>query len=593
MLTYSLAQVHYPEVAPLQMGQASGRKRKAADDQYQSRRSRDFRNAPQTSRTDEHSYPENSTTNAHNDAPQSPFGVASDTGHLPFSPDNAYDHNPGSLQGAQDTIQGSSHDHYLPPDFFGLGNEYETAPADGYEDQNALEVASDKDYFPETGCDAPSESAYEHQNDLEALDDDDEYDEYEPGSAYEPDQESFDEQCIENDYPLEDSEADGGYEAGPSNFKGDKLPYNQYSSRDDTTPSTSRVWPLRNRSAYNASRTEASNPNAQETEPAPHIDPILFQLEPPLGYGLDTLVPLRDSSGKVIVDGKGREYKRFPGLPREVPVRLDDHTLLLYTDRTDPRIQHRDLVVRMRPRLHEKIPRENALNMQRSRYRNKHNLACWTRKTKLPSLRDCLLMEVIDPASVDHNTISRVSERGIEVAMTEVGRLPLDAFVGDGQVHVASRDLWNVFQQITRLQDAAERENIPHWIFLPNRLKPKEWMKKAVAAKRKQTNGGAAVKRDHAEDIIFPVELPAASLDWIKRCVTDAAEYGYPVPRLSSLPPHIHPWMAECIREGRNRASWKRRTQARNLNGEDSHSRQRTEQNEVASQVCSIISMKQ
>ena len=573
----------------MQIGQVSGRKRKAPNDQYQrSSRSHNFRNAPHASRMDEYSYPENFTADARNDAPQSPFGMASNTEYLSLPPVNVYHADPDSLEGGQDTIQGSSHDHYLPPDFFGLGSAYEAAPEDGYEAQTDLEVEPDDAYLPGNAYDATPESAYEDQNDLETLDDDDEY---EPGSAYEPDQESFDEEWTESDFPLGASAAHGGYEAGPSTFREDELPSNEYDSSRDTLPSTRRVSPARNRSAHTASRTKASNQNSRRTPVATHVNPILFQLEPPPEYGLDALVPLRNSSGKAIVDEKGREYKSFPGLPRRMPVRLDDHTLLLYTDRTDPRIQHRDLAVRMTPRPGENIPRENAMNMQRSRYRNKHNLACWTRKTKLPSLRDCLLMEVIDPASVDHNTISRISERGIEVAMAGVGRLPLDIFAGDGQVHVASRDLGNVFHQITRLQAAAERENVPHWIFLPNKLKPKEWMKKAVAAKRKKTNNVPAVKRDHAEDIIFPVELPAASLDWIKRCVTDAAEYEYPVPRLSSLPPHICAWMRECIREGQYRAR-RKKMQSRNLNGKVSHSTQRSEQNDIASQVCSIFSMR-
>ena len=393
------------------------------------------------------------------------------------------------------------------------------------------------------------------------------------GNAYDAGPEDFDEEGADNDL-LEPSESGSEYEDDrgvyePSEEYGHDSSSNGFDPGYNAAPRASGVYQARQQYSHTSARREGRRSNApQSSRPASNVDPILFQLEPPSRYGFNPLSTLLDGNGYPMIDSKGREYKDFPGLPRRIPSRLDDETLELYTDRTDPRIQHRDLAIRMRLRPGEAVPRENALNMQRCRFRNRNNLTCWTRKTKLPSLRDCLLMEVIDRASVEHNTISKVSQRGIEVEMEGVGILPHEIFLEGGQVHRPSSTLCDVFRQIAALQKTAEKENVPHWIFLPNRLKPKEWLKKVVAAKNGRGDRTNRNKRNGPQDIIFPVELPAASLEWIKKCVIDAVEHGLPYPRPGSLPEHIRGWMDECIKEGKAHARRRRDiTRDRNVEG--------------------------
>ena len=441
----------------------------------------------------------------------------------------------GTVDEAQDAFGQSAQGNYPPQDSFASNTIYDA-------NQQFVETIQTGFEEPEFGHMLPNVA--------------------QPRSARNAAPKGFYEESEDNDFPP------NGYNSG-SEYRNDRSrPYESSEEEDspgifhqpeyNTAPRTRQVSQGRNRLSHpSTGRPNRLSYGSENPRPDGYIDPILFRLEPPPRYGETILRALLDRDGNPLVDEKGREYKDFPGLPWEIPVRLDDQTLELYTDRTDPRIQHRDLAIRMVLRPGEKVPHENALNMQRSRFRNKYNIACWTRKTKLPSLRDCLLMEVIDRTSVEQNTTSIVTEQGIKAAMKEAGTLSLGIFLRRGQLHTPSKDLEKVFRQIDNLQSLAIRENIPHWIFLPNRLKPREWLKKSVAAKRGRNDELLGPKRNGPDDIIFPVETPAASLHWIKKCVIDAAENGLPIPQLNSLPAHITGWMYDCIKEGQQRAEQK------------------------------------
>ena len=81
-----------------------------------------------------------------------------------------------------------------------------------------------------------------------------------------------------------------------------------------------------------------------------------------------------DQSGNPRVDPDGKEYKAFPFLPSQISTNPTDLQLEMYSDRYDPRVQERDLHVRMQPG-NQRLLSANVMNQRRRRFRNKWNIA--------------------------------------------------------------------------------------------------------------------------------------------------------------------------------------------------------------------------
>ena len=122
----------------------------------------------------------------------------------------------------------------------------------------------------------------------------------------------------------------------------------------------------------------------------------LFQLEPHAGWGTNQLQVLNDTNGNSRRDNRGKEYLDFP-LPPQISIRPEDWRLEMYSDRQvfvrplfccphideryrrlDPRIQTRDLHLRMVPGPNDTLLSSNAMNMQKARLRKNLHLPRWT-----------------------------------------------------------------------------------------------------------------------------------------------------------------------------------------------------------------------
>ena len=275
-------------------------------------------------------------------------------------------------------------------------------------------------------------------------------------------------------------------------------------------------------------------------------------MEPPAGWGRNKLQDL-------FVQGQtaqtnNRPYKAFP-IPHHISVNPESWRLVMYGDRTDPRLNHRDLVFRMRPDEKHGLLSTQTMSMQRTRCRDQLGLACWVKRTEFPSLNEMLKTEQYSFDSVRHNTTLPVRPWGLMRPVLEPGAfpvtpLPLDTFIGTGRYHNPSPRLKMVFKEIGDLQGLAFGNSCPHWIFLPNRDKPDAWIDKARAQHRTLTG---------PDDITFPEELaiPKDALVWIKECVVLAAsgQSGMVVPNLETLPSHARLWVAKCIHEGQTIAA--------------------------------------
>ena len=280
---------------------------------------------------------------------------------------------------------------------------------------------------------------------------------------------------------------------------------------------------------------------------AQNLPAELFRLEPPAGWGRNTL---RD----LVIQGQvaqknNRPYKAFP-IPPHISVYPESWRLVMYGDRTDPRLTYRDLVVRMRPDEKHGLLSTQTMSMQRTRFRDQLGLACWMKRPEFPSLNEMLKTEQYSWDSVRHNTTLPVRPWGLVRPVLEPGAfpvtpLPLNTFTGAGRYHTPSPRLKMVFKEIGDLQGLAFDKGCPHWIFLPNRDKPDAWIDKALAQHRSLTG---------PDDITFPEEMaiPKDALTWIKECVVLAAsgQSGMEVPDLETLPSHARLWVGRCIDEG-------------------------------------------
>ena len=278
----------------------------------------------------------------------------------------------------------------------------------------------------------------------------------------------------------------------------------------------------------------------------------LFRLEPPADWGRNRLQDL-------FVQGQtaqtnNRPYKAF-SIPHHISVNPETWRLVMYGDRTDPRLTYRDLVFRMHPDKKHGLLSTQTMSMQRTRCRDQLGLACWVKRTEFPSLNEMLKTEQYSLDSVRHNTTLPVRPWGLMRPVLEPGTfpvtpLPLDTFTGTGRRHNPSPRLKMVFKEIGKLQDLAFDNGYPHWIFLPNCDKPDAWIDKARAQHRSLTG---------PNDMTFPEELaiPKDALTWIKECVVLAAsgQSGMVVPNLETLPSHARLWVGRCIHEGQTIAS--------------------------------------
>ena len=225
----------------------------------------------------------------------------------------------------------------------------------------------------------------------------------------------------------------------------------------------------------------------------------------------------------------------------------------MYKDRYDCRIEVRDLHIRMQP-AGEKLLGATAMSQRGRRYRNKANAACWTRRTSQPSQRDYLFIESLCWSSVEHNTSCiPVGGLGIEVLVpgtTTVAKyLPFNTFLTNDELHTPSQRFMDTLAQISVLQIEAFEKGYAHWILMPNKFKPKEWMEKAESQRHLGSN---------PEDVTLPdvPDIPSNALGWIKEQIVEAASghSGMNVPDVSRLPVHSHRWVNESIRQGRAQA---------------------------------------
>ena len=284
---------------------------------------------------------------------------------------------------------------------------------------------------------------------------------------------------------------------------------------------------------------------------AQNLPAELFRLEPPAGWGQARLQNLT-------VQGQAaqniRPYKAFP-IPPHISVNPEAFRLVMYGDRTDPRLTYRDLIYRMHPDQKHGLISMQAMSMQRTRFRDQLGLACWVKRTEFPSLNEMLKTEQYSLDSVRRNTSLPVKPWGLVRPVLEPGAfpvtpLPLDTFTGAGRVHAPSARLRMVYEEIGDLQGWAFNRGCPHWIFLPNWEKPDAWINRARAQHRTLTE---------PDDITFPDEnsIPKDALAWIKECVVSAAagQSGMIVPDLQTLPGHARGWVAKCVQEGQAMAA--------------------------------------
>ena len=271
-----------------------------------------------------------------------------------------------------------------------------------------------------------------------------------------------------------------------------------------------------------------------------------------------------DQSGNAKVAPDGKEYKAFPFLPSQISINPTNLQLQMYCDRYDPRVQERDLHIRMQPG-GQKLLSANAMNQRRRRFRNKWNIAPWVRQTEFPTQRECLFVEQLSWSSIQYNTsldvfFLHVDALGADIPIylvvpiipgvtTTETYLPLGTFLANGQLHTPTERFMKVVEEIERLQAEAIEHGYAHWCLMPSRLKPSEWREKADS----QNHLGG-----EADDVTIPAppDIPAKALVWIKARIVDAAagESSMNVPNVAELPRHSRRWVSACIRQGRAQA---------------------------------------
>ena len=281
----------------------------------------------------------------------------------------------------------------------------------------------------------------------------------------------------------------------------------------------------------------------------------LFQLEPFKDWGAGELpsftAPRLDDDGRRMTDGSTRAYRVFD-VPSQISINSDVWRLEYWTDRMHPKFGVRDLYIRMQPGPGDKILTTNAINMKKSRLRNALNIPNWSRLQEVATCVECLIAEQISDSSVRHNTTLTVRPEGLERVTLVDGKstaptapptfLPLNRFLRNNVPHQPSRKYQAKQRLIAELRRMAFREGYPHWIFLPNKFKPKEWQDKAT---------GQKCSRAEDDDIKIPEQnaIPQKALKHIKRCVRDWAAARKPIPMVDKLPSHAR-WVQSCVDEG-------------------------------------------
>ena len=281
----------------------------------------------------------------------------------------------------------------------------------------------------------------------------------------------------------------------------------------------------------------------------------LFQLEPFNDWGMGTLAFFEDydltKDGHRDLNSTLIGYKDFD-VPAQISIQPEPWRLEYWTDRLDPRFGTKDLQIRMRPAPGDKVPKTNALNMQKSRLRNALNIPNWSRVHRDVTCVECLIAEQIPWVSARHNTTLEVRSNGL-VKPTLAGAksgdptarttlLARNRFLRNNMPHQPSQQWMAKLHEIESLRKTAAEQGYPHWIFLPNKFKPQRWTDKADVKK-----GGRA----GSDDVKLPEmsSIPTKALRWIKRCVREAAAAGNPM-ATDGLPIHARSWVEQCIDEG-------------------------------------------
>lgn len=274
-----------------------------------------------------------------------------------------------------------------------------------------------------------------------------------------------------------------------------------------------------------------------------NLPDVLFQLEPPADWGREVVPFVRNDDEEDVKDGDGRRYRAFEFLPLQISANPEAWRLLLYTDRSHPHCGARDLQARMWPMAGQNVLQANAINMRKTRLRNALSLPCWVRRTKKPTMLDCLLHEQYSWNSVLHNSALPVGNGGFVKPVMPGSDTPatpvlihLRTFTGAQFPHMPSEWLEKVFDTIADLQDKAFIKGYAHWIFLKNGDKPAFWSFKAESQHHPRT-GPLEIRVPRVET------MPSTARIWIEECVRDASRSGPFVPTLASLPEHTRRWI--------------------------------------------------
>ena len=201
------------------------------------------------------------------------------------------------------------------------------------------------------------------------------------------------------------------------------------------------------------------------------------------------------------------------------------------------------------------IPNRNALNMKRMReVRLPLGIFCWVQKTFRITILDCLTAEQYTSDGVDFNTVLDVDHatRQLVTPAWAVGNplfptqpLPWNSFLVNGQINTPDAGLTAILDLLAYLQDLALDQQLPHWLFLPNHLKPHWW--------------SSATSDPNQISLPLLSSMPHWSRAWLKECVKDAAtpnnSLNLRVPPLDCLPPTSRGWINECIIQGRGSVS--------------------------------------
>ncbi|KAL9119639.1 MAG: hypothetical protein Q9187_003805 [Circinaria calcarea] len=285
---------------------------------------------------------------------------------------------------------------------------------------------------------------------------------------------------------------------------------------------------------------------------ANNLDPILYRLQAPTTYGLVRYPPLCLPNGQIFYGPNGETYQDFPWLPRRFntcPSAVEIETW----NRFHPQCLYADIEVRMAPGV--SVPNRNALNMKRMReVRLPLGIFCWVQKTFRITVLDCLTAEQYTTDGVDFNTMLQVdyATRELVTPAWAVGNplfptrpLPWNSFLVNGQLNTPEAGLTAILDLMAYLQDLAQDQQLPHWLFLPNHLKPHWW--------------SSATSDPNKINLPSLSALPHWSRVWLKECVRDAATpnnlLNLRVPPLDCLPPSSRRWIHECIIQGRGSIS--------------------------------------